>query len=83
MTFPNTSDVGVVVLDDPVTLPDYAVLAPLRYLDQFLKIQHKATVTFTAVGYGIQDSTPDVVAELSRYQATTRLVNRRAMGMMA
>ena len=77
VTFPNTSDVGVVVLDERVVLPGgYAKLAPLGYLDQYAKIsKKKAAISFTAVGYGLQDSHPVVVAAPDRYQATTLLVS--------
>ena len=77
VTFPNTSDVGVVVLDEAVELTGgYAELAPVGYLDEYAKISRKKTaISFTAVGYGLQDSHPVVVAAPDRYQATTLLVS--------
>lgn len=75
-TFPNTSDVGVVVLDTEVVLDTYAQLAAPGFLDAYAKVsKKKATIQFTAVGYGLQDSHPDVIAAPDRYQATTDLVS--------
>ncbi len=50
------ADAGVVILDEPVQLPQYGTLAGLHYLDQFTG-KAKQTV-FNAVGYGLTLSRP-------------------------
>lgn len=52
------ADAGVVILDQPVHLPQYGTLAGLNYLDQFTG-KAKQTV-FNAVGYGLTYSRPKV-----------------------
>jgi hypothetical protein len=51
------ADAGVVILDEPIDLPEYGTLAGLNYLDQFTK-QAKAQTIFNAVGYGLTRSLP-------------------------
>lgn len=52
-------DLGVVVLDAPVTMDEYGVLPKLDQLDALAKQRGKRDVTFTSVGYGLQKSFPD------------------------
>lgn len=52
-------DLGVVVLDAPVTLAQYGLLPARDQLDS-LKVSSKTT--FTSVGYGLQKSFPDAAA---------------------
>jgi hypothetical protein len=54
----NWNDVGVVVLDEPVTGIEPAVLAPLGYLDQFSQPTLQGTV-FEVVGYGTEVRKPE------------------------
>lgn len=68
--FPNTRDVGVVKLDDPVTLTQYGELADENGLNTLGK-HH----VFDIVGYGLQDVKPMVVADLDRMQGQAKLVN--------
>jgi len=51
------ADAGVVILDEPVAMDEYAELAGLRYLDQFTG-KAKAQTVFEAVGYGLEKSLP-------------------------
>lgn len=52
------NDVGVVVLEDPVTLGEYPVLAPEGFLTD-LKVAHEIQDdTFVAVGYGVLNGFP-------------------------
>jgi hypothetical protein len=51
------ADAGVVILDEPVTMPTYGALAPEGYLDQFTG-RLKAHTLFEAVGYGLTRSLP-------------------------
>lgn len=54
-------DVGVVVLSAPVTLPasQYGRLPEVNQFDQLKIRRGQKDVTFTAVGYGLQESFPD------------------------
>ncbi|MCW3493122.1 trypsin-like serine protease [Microbacterium sp. SSM24] len=54
-------DLGVVVLDTPVTGVAYAQLPGLNQLDTYAK-SAKKSAWFTAVGYGLQKSFPDAAA---------------------
>lgn len=49
-------DLGVVVLDTPVAMPEYGALPTLNQLDS---LKPGARTTFTSVGYGLQRSFPD------------------------
>lgn len=54
----NWNDVGVVVLDQPVTDVPLATIAPLNYLDRFAPRDLNKTL-FTSVGFGTQVRKPD------------------------
>ena len=54
----NWNDVGVVVLDEPVTDIEPAVLAPLDYLDQYSQPALQGTI-FEVVGYGTEVRKPE------------------------
>lgn len=56
------SDVGVVVLDQPVNMPVYGMLPAKDQLDGLKKMRGLQDVTFTAVGYGLQQSFPDAAS---------------------
>ena len=79
-SFPNTGDVGLVVLDTPI-YPDsgFASLAEEGALDAFATRRGRQDITFTVVGYGLQRTRPtgDVAARI-RLEATTQLVNLRS-----
>lgn len=55
-------DLGVVVLDEPYVLDEYGALPELNELDQYATKRGQNKVTFTAVGYGLQESFPDAAA---------------------
>ena len=55
-------DLGVVVLDTPVTNLGYGVLPQLNQLDVLKTNRGTQDVTFTAVGYGLQKSFPDAAS---------------------
>ena len=81
-------DVGVVVLQAPgVLLPasHYGVLPNANQLDDLAKRRGRKDVTFTAVGYGLQESFPDPAMFLAtnsrtRYSATPRLLQINVPG---
>jgi len=53
---------GVVVLDEPVVMDEYGALPELNQLDAYKTQRGQQKVTFTAVGYGLQESFPDAAA---------------------
>lgn len=55
-------DLGVVVLDEPVTMPTYGALPGLDSLDRLATKRGLQDVTFTSVGYGLQKSFPDAAS---------------------
>lgn len=55
-------DVGVVILDEPVYMDEYGQLPVLDQLDALKTKRGKQNVTFTAVGYGLQESFPDAAS---------------------
>ena len=69
-TFPNTSDVGIVVLDKPVRLDSYASLPTVGQVETLYKHE-----LFTIVGYGVQDTQPAQVADVRRLKATVKLIS--------
>ena len=75
---PNTSDVGVVVLDRRVRLSTYGALPEPGTLDALATKRGKQETTFTVVGYGLQEVRPAELAERTRLQATVQLINLRS-----
>jgi hypothetical protein len=61
-------DLGVVVLDAPMPMATYGVLPDLNQLDQLAKRRGHQNVSFTSVGYGLQESFPDPAAFLENNQ---------------
>ena len=55
-------DLGVVVLDTPVVMDEYGVLPELNQLDTLATRRGRQDTTFTAVGYGLQESFPDAAS---------------------
>jgi len=55
-------DLGVVVLDEPMLMDDYGALPQLDQLDALKTQRGRQDVTFTAVGYGLQQSFPDAAS---------------------
>jgi secreted trypsin-like serine protease len=83
LTVPETRDVGVLVLDAPVTevypeVDEYASLADVGTLDEYKASHRGNTATMTVSGYGLQYSSngnPDkAVAIRERLQATTFII---------
>jgi len=74
--FPNILDVGIVILDKPVVLPEYATLAPDGTIDG-IKMS-RGNTEFTLSGYGISDGANTAAPSLSfreRLMAIATLVN--------
>ncbi len=74
-TFPNTSDVGVVVLDAAPGLETYP-LAAGGTLDALAG--PKGLARMELVGYGLQLVKPELMVELSRYVAEVKLNNLKS-----
>jgi hypothetical protein len=55
-------DLGVVVLDTPVVMDEYGALPELNQLDVYKTQRGQHKITFTAVGYGLQQSFPDAAS---------------------
>jgi secreted trypsin-like serine protease len=55
-------DLGVVVLDEPYDPGSFGVLPELNQLDDLKTQRGKQDITFTAVGYGLQESFPDAAS---------------------
>jgi hypothetical protein len=74
--FPNTHDVGVVILDEAVTTVGYGVLAPVGTLDALATQRGQQDLTFTVSGYGLSLSRPkQVISYRERLMATEQLIN--------
>lgn len=70
-----THDIGVVVLQKSIKGAQTGSLPTLNYLDQLAASLGTQGVTFTTVGYGVQDVKPGIVAEIRRMVAEVRLVS--------
>jgi len=75
-SFPNTCDIGIVVLDQPYKVKGgYPTLAPVGTLDSLATKRGQQSTTFTIVGYGLQGVKPDFSALRERYRAEVSLIN--------
>ncbi len=76
--FPDTHDVGIVILDQPIAGLGYATLAAPKTLDPLLKARGTQDTTFGVSGYGISFSAKQGAYAISfreRLMATETLVN--------
>ncbi|MEM4290089.1 MAG: hypothetical protein QXQ48_07445 [Nitrososphaerota archaeon] len=78
LTIPNTHDIGVVLLNKPVTRQGFGKLAPAGYLDNLATRRGLQNVQFTVVGYGLQLVKPFFMGIRERYNATVMLINLRS-----
>jgi hypothetical protein len=75
------ADAGVVVLDTPVVLSEYGQLPAQDVLDKLAKRRGLQNVTFTAVGYGLQQINPVFIeSALIRMVATPHLIQINVPG---
>jgi hypothetical protein len=73
--FPQTYDVGLVILPDPVVMATYGTLPALDFLESVLAEHGNAGNWWTAVGYGVHGAIyPFAWDDFSRYNTTVRLV---------
>ena len=73
LTIPQTSDVGVVILSEPVTDLGFGQLPTVGLADE-LNTAPGSEAMLNIVGYGLQAVKPVEVSEKIRYQATPMLV---------
>lgn len=74
--FPNTRDAGLVILDQPIALPEYGELPDAGEIDAALAELGKNRLLFTVSGYGLSYSSPVRVESFrSRLMAQAQLVN--------
>jgi hypothetical protein len=77
--FPNTKDVGLVILDQPISLPEYGVLAAAGSLDDLATQRGHQEITFTDSGYGLTYTNPHVTISFrERLMVKSKLVNLRS-----
>jgi len=80
LRLPSTHDVGLVILDQPISLPEYGVLATAGSLDRFATQRGVQDLTLTVSGYGLtyrqqeHNGKPNV-SYRERLMASSRLVN--------
>jgi hypothetical protein len=75
-SFPNTHDVGLVILDQPIRVSEYGKLATAGSLDRLAAQQAKQEIIFTSSGYGLSESNPvHVTSFRERLMAVSRLTN--------
>jgi hypothetical protein len=73
--FPDTYDVGVVILNTPVVMGQYAQLPSLGSLGNFTRGLGRKNNIFTAVGYGLQGYVKPFYSEIrSRFQGDVTLI---------
>jgi len=73
--YPNTHDIGMVILDTPITLSKYASLAAPGTLDQLSTKRGTQNQTVTITGYGISDVKPATVSFRERLMSTAQIIN--------
>jgi hypothetical protein len=74
-SFPVNHDVGVVELDELVTMATYGVLAPLGTAESMAATPStRNNALVETVGYGIQAIQPHPLEVESRYKATSRII---------
>ncbi len=75
-------DLGVVILDEPIVMDDYAALPELDQLDAMKTRRGLQDTTFTAVGYGLQWINPVFIeSERVRMFATPFLIQINTPGL--
>ena len=83
MPLPNTHDVGLVVLDQPILLSEYGQLPEAGFLDELATERGRKNVTFTVSGYGLTYKNEEHtgrpnISFRERLMALSTLVNLRS-----
>ena len=67
LTIPETHDIGVVLLDEPVEdIDEFGQLPTLGFLDEVGSKSDKRGVILTSVGYGVNDMHPEQISLRTR-----------------
>ena len=78
-SFPDTKDVGLVILDQPIITAEYGQLAEVGTLEQLATARGDQNLTVTASGYGLSYSSPVAVESFrSRLMAEGTIMNLRS-----
>ena len=78
-TFPDTHDVGIVILDQPIRLSEYGQLAQPGVLDALATGPARNQAGFTVSGYGLTKTNPQFTESYRvRLMASSRLTNLRS-----
>jgi secreted trypsin-like serine protease len=72
-------DLGVVVLNKPMMMNKYGALPQLNQLDTLSSRRGQQDVTFTAVGYGLQESFPDQASFLENNERVRMVARPRLL----
>ena len=75
LSIPETHDIGVVLLDEPVDLDVFGQLPALGLMDEIGSKSDKRGVILTSVGYGVNDLHPEQISLRTRYQAQSFLIH--------
>jgi hypothetical protein len=78
--FPNTQDAGLVILDQPIALPEYGVLPSAGVLNDLETARGQKDTIFTVSGYGLTyrtnaNSPLPNISYRSRLMGTSTLIN--------
>jgi secreted trypsin-like serine protease len=73
--YPNTHDIGLLILDKPITVSHYASLAASGSLDQLSTRRGQQNQTVTITGYGISDVKPATVSFRERLMGFAQITN--------
>jgi secreted trypsin-like serine protease len=77
--FPEQKDVGLVILDQPLTVSEYGQLPTAGFLDKLATKRGKQSVTFTISGYGVSYTNPvKTLSFRERLMANDKLTNLRS-----
>jgi hypothetical protein len=80
LTLPNSGDMGVILLQRPVTLATYGALPTLNSLDTYASKKGRQDTGVSLVGYGLESVSPDVFnARRMLGHAEIRNINNSAM----
>ena len=76
---PNTRDAALLILDEPINLSEYGVLATAGSLDVLATQRGRQAIDFTVSGYGLTYTNPaKTISFRERLMASSRLVNLRS-----
>jgi hypothetical protein len=77
--FPETKDAALLILDEPIVLDEYGVLAAAGTLDALATQRGRQSIDFTVSGYGVSYTNPAISRSFrERLMAASKLVNLRS-----